>query len=106
MCEHTIDKSIMQHLKDHGLLTNSQYDFRAKHSCERQLLTLVDELLQGVAKGKQYDIAIMDFNKAFDVASHKCLLEKLQYYDIKGACLDWIKDFPKNRSQRVVVDGE
>ena len=42
----------------------------------------------------------MDFSKAFDVVPHKRLLEKLQYYGIKGSCLDW------NRSQRIVVDGE
>ena len=57
-------------------------------------------------KGTQYDLAIMDFSKAFDVVPHKGLLEKLQYYDIKSNCLDWSEDFLKNRSERVVVDGE
>ena len=57
----------MQHLIDYGLLTDSQHGFRAKCFCETQLLTLVDELLQGMAKGKQYYLAIMDFNNFFDV---------------------------------------
>ena len=64
------------------MLTDCQHGFRTKGSCKRQLLTLVDELLQGVAKGNQYDLAIMDFSKAFDVVPHKYLLEKLQYYGI------------------------
>ena len=32
--------------------------------------------------------------------------KKVQYYGIKGPCLDWIKDTLKNRSQRIVIDGE
>ena len=62
--------------------------------------------MQGVAKEKQYSIAMMDFSKPFDAVQHKCCLEKLQYYGIKGPNLDCIEDFLKNRSQRVVVDGE
>ena len=87
------------------VLTDFQYGFRAKHSCETQLLTLVDELLQGVAKRKQYDLAMMDFNKHFDVVPDNVSSEKLQYCGIKGSYLDWNEDFLKNRPQ-VVVDGE
>ena len=65
VCEHIITKSIMQHLEDHGLWTDSKYGFRAKCFCKTQLLTLVDELLQGVATGKECDIVIMDFSKCF-----------------------------------------
>ena len=57
----------MQHPEDHGLLTGSQHGFMEKHSCEAQLVVLVDQLLQGVAKGKQYNIAIIDSSKAFDL---------------------------------------
>lgn len=74
----------MQHLDDHGLLTDSQHGFRAKRSCETQLLSFIDELMRGVAVGKQFDIAIMDFSKAFDIVPHKRLLAKLDYYGIRG----------------------
>ena len=93
----------MQHLEDHGLLTDSQHSFGVKHSCETQLQTLVDGLLHGVAEGKQYDLAMMNFSNAFDVAPYKRLFEKTQYYCIKGPCQDWIENFQKNR---VVVDDE
>ena len=59
-----------------------------------------------MAKTKWYDLGIMDFSKAFDVVPHKHHFEKLQYYGIKGQCLDWIEDFFKNRQQRIAVDGE
>ena len=48
----------------------------------------------------------MGVSKAFVVVPHNGLLEKLQYYGIKGPCLGWNEDFLKNRSQRVIVDSE
>ena len=78
----------MQTLEDYSLLTDSQHGFRTNNSCETQLLTLVDELLQGVTKRKQNDLAIIDFNQTFDVVLQKHLIEKLQYYGIEGQCLD------------------
>ena len=81
-----------------GFLTDSQHHFRAKHSCEPQLLTLVERILQGLVKGWQFELAIIDFTKAFDVVLHKVSLWKLIYYDIKVPCLDWVEDFLKNRS--------
>ena len=61
----------------------------------------MSNILKGVGKGKPFDLAIMDFSKDYDVVPHKHLLKKIQYYGIKASCLDWIKDFMMNRSQRV-----
>ena len=98
VCEHIIAKSIMQHLEDHGLLTDFQHSFRAKRSCKTQLQTLVDELFRGVTNGKQYDIAIMDFSKAFDVVPHKRFPKKAPVLWHKRPMPGWIKDFLKNIS--------
>ena len=81
-------------------------DFGRKRSCETQLLLFVDELVRDMAKGKQTDVAVMDFSKAFDVVQHKRLLSKLQYHGIQGSTWKWIKDFLSDRTQQVVVDGE
>ena len=47
----------------------------------------------------------MDFQKAFDKVPHKRLLEKIKSYGIVGPTLNWIEDFLKNRSQKVMVNG-
>ena len=106
LCEHIIARSIMTHLEDNNLLSDQQHGFRKKRSCESQLLLFVDELVRDLAKGKQTDIAVMDFSKAFDVVPHKRLLYKLRYYGIQGSTLKWIENFLTNRTQQVVVDGE
>ena len=56
--------------------------------------------------GKQTDILIMDFSKAFDKVSHSLLSHKLSHYGIKGRVNIWISRFLENRTQAVIVDGK
>ena len=65
----------------------------------------MDELARSMCDGKQVDVAVMDFSKAFDVVPHKRLLNKLDFYGIRGNALMWIEAFLAGRTQ-VVVDGE
>ena len=51
--------------------------------------------------GKQLDVIILDFSKAFDTVPHSRLLGKL----IKGNLLRWIEEFLVGRTQSVLVDG-
>jgi hypothetical protein len=59
-----------------------------------------------MSSGQQTDIVIMDFSKAFDKVPHSRLLQKLDYYGIRGNSLKWIQSFLTGRQQRVVVDGK
>jgi len=106
LCEHIIAKSIMSHLEGNSILSDFQHGFRAKRSCETQLITFWDEIVKEANSGGQTDVVIMDFSKAFDVVPHTLLLHKLKYLGISGQTLQWIKSFLENRSQKVVVDGE
>ncbi|XP_053383724.1 uncharacterized protein LOC128549954 [Mercenaria mercenaria] len=60
----------MRHFDKYQILTNCQHGFRRKRSCETQVLTLVDELIKSLDKGKQHDLAVLDFSKAFDRVPH------------------------------------
>ena len=75
-------------------------------TCESQLIQFVDELTQSLCHGKQVDVVLMDFSKAFDVVPHKRLSNKLHYYGIRENTSRWIDDFLKDRTQYVVIDGE
>ena len=55
--------------------------------------------------GGYVDVIYCDFRKAFDTAPHKRLINVLQYYSIQDPVLSWIEAFPKDRKQRVLING-
>ena len=103
--EHVVVSNINKHLEKNNILAECQHGFRSKRSCETQLLTFTNEILENLHNGLQTDLIIMDFSKAFDKVPHKRLQHKLSYYGIRENNLQWISNFLSNRTQRVVIDG-
>ena len=110
MLEHIVVSNIMRHPDSHNILNESQHGFRQKRSCETQLLLTTDDLSKNINSGKQVDMAVLDFSKAFDKVSHRRLSAKLDfdlftltYYGIRHHTKQWIDCFLSGRSQKVVV---
>ena len=103
--EHIVASSVAKHFTELDILYDLQHGFREKRSCETQLIMLVDKLAKNMQTGKQTDLIILDFSKAFDKVAHEKLLLKLHQYGIRGDTLNWIKDFLDNRKQTVVING-
>ena len=89
----------MDDLDNQYILNENQHGFRARRSCESQLLMTTNDITKWMNNNIQIDIAILDIAKAFDK-------EKLQYYGTDGTTRIWIDAFLSKRIQRVVVDGE
>jgi hypothetical protein len=70
------------------------------------LLITINDLLKSYDKGKQIDMAILDFSKAFDTVPHKKLLHKLDQYGIRGPVHRWLTNFLTKRKMRVTLEGE
>ena len=94
-----------KHFTELDILYDLQHGFREKRSYETQLIMLVDELAKNMQLGKQTDLILLDFSKAFEKVAHEKLLLKLHQYGIRGDPLNWIKDFLDNRKQTVVING-
>ena len=105
LMEHVLYSSIMSHLCEHQILSEQQYGFRQGHSCETQLINVVEDVQRAFDQQKQVDLIMLDFQKAFDTVPHKRLLHKLKSYGIEGQTLKWISLWLTNRLQRVTVDG-
>ena len=103
--EHIVASSLSRYFTDLNILFELQHGFRERRSCETQLIMLVDELSKNMQMGKQTDLILLDFSKAFDKVAHGKLLQNLHFYGIRGDTLKWIKGFLDNRKQSVVING-
>ena len=59
-----------------------------------------------MTEGKQTDLILLDFSKAFDKDNHQKLLYKLKVHGVQDRTLGWIESFLLGRSQTVVLNGE
>ena len=70
------------------------------------MIQFIDYLTSNLEEGQQTDILIMNFAKAVDKDDHSLLTHKLHRYSIRGEVNTWIKNWLKDRTQSVVVEGE
>ena len=70
--------NLLSHLKKYDILCEQQHGFRAKRSCETQLLSTINDIAVNLDEGKQTDVILLDFSKAFDRNAHMRLCHKLR----------------------------
>ena len=104
--ETLVRDSVMAHLLSYNLLANEQHGFCSKRSCCTQLLEAVHDWAEALDTSDPVDVIYLDYRKAFDSVPHSRLYEKLNKYNINGQIKTWIRDFLKDRKQRVVVNGK
>ena len=59
------------HVDKHSILSDRQHGFRARRSCETQLVTLQHDLASTLDKGVQLDMVFLDFSKAINRVPHR-----------------------------------
>ena len=62
-------------------------------------------LARHLSDGKQVDVVLLNFEKAFNKVPHSRLLYELDYYGGRGKVNNLIKAFLSNRKQQVVLEG-
>jgi hypothetical protein len=87
-------------------LSDCQHGFLNGRSTITQLLDCVGQWTKLLDEGSAVDVIFLDYAKAFDSVPHQRLLQKLEGYGVRGDVLGWIRDFLKDRRQRVVINGE
>ena len=104
--ESILRDAIVLHLSQNNLIRPSQHGFMARKSCVTNLLEYLEELGNLVDKGHAVDIVYLDFAKAFDKVPHRRLIMKCEGLGIRGNVLAWIGEWLRDRSQRVVLNGQ
>ncbi|PIK53838.1 putative RNA-directed DNA polymerase from mobile element jockey-like [Apostichopus japonicus] len=105
LLEHIISSNIMEHFQNNNILSANQHAFRKYHSCETQLVSVINEWASSLDQRKQVDVFILDFEKAFDTVPHELLKSKLYTMGVSHQVLCWVDAFLSDREQSVVVNG-
>ena len=96
---------MVEFLEENQILCDNQHGFRSGRSCLTQLLSHVDDIVQGLSSGVNTGAIYLDFAKAFDKVDHRLLLLKMNKLGFHEIVTKWVESFLSKRQQSVVVDG-
>jgi len=65
------------------------------------VIEMVDRISQAVDSNFYSAGVFIDLSKAFDTLDHKILLQKSEYYGVRGIALQWFASYLENRQQYV-----
>ena len=86
-------------------LNTSSHAYRGNMSTTTTILEILDEIQQGIEDKKITTLLTLDQSAAFDVVSHRLLLDKARLYNIGPDAIKWLQDYLQGRSQYVVLGG-
>jgi hypothetical protein len=99
--ESHVHKTLYKHLCENNLLCVNQSGFRPLHSCQTVLTNISNDFNVAMDQGNMIGCVAADLRKAFDVISHKILLQKLGMYGCDTTCVRWFESYLSCRCQRV-----
>ena len=73
-------------------------------STNNALMPITENIQTQLDKGKYCAGVFVDLKKAFDTVDHNMLLQKLDYYGIRGIANEWSCSYLKKRKQFVSIE--
>ena len=96
---------LIQFLEGKQILHYRQFGLRKDFSTNHAILTLLERIQKALDDGQFACGIFIDLEKAFDTVSHDILLEKLNYYGIRGIANIWFRSYLSDRTQLVSING-
>jgi len=104
LLEKVMYKRLLKFLDTNKVFFDKQFGFRAKHSTDHAILSIVDKIQKAVDKHDFSCGVFLDLSKAFDTVDHKILINKLEYYGVRGVAKSWFTSYLSNRKQCTIVN--
>ena len=95
---------LLKYINDDNLLYKYQFGFQKGKSTHMALIVLIDKISEALEKGDCVVGIFLDFSKVFDTVDHTILLQKLNFYGLKGTILSWFENYLSNRKQNVTYN--
>ena len=103
--ERVISKTLGDYLEETGAMGETQWAFRAGHSC-RDLVALVTATwILRLHAGVKIGVYISDISGAFDRVSSELLLRKLKAAGLHEDIMAFLESYLKTRTSNVIVEG-
>ena len=99
--EKLFDNRLQKFFDKHDIICKSQYGFRPNFSTSHALMELIEEITMAKDNNLKTIGVFIDLKKAFDTLNHNILLNKLEFYGIRGIANSWLKSYLSNRKQFV-----
>lgn len=104
--ERILHNQISAYMDGNNLLSSFQFGFKKGCGTEEAAINVVNGICKGFDDGMKGVAGVFyDFSKAFDLVDHKILLNKLEYYGIRGEALQILNSYLYNRKQYVEING-
>lgn len=58
---------------------------------------MIERITEGIDEGSRVELILCDLSKAFDSVSHQILLQKLEFFGIRGPALLLLTSFLEGR---------
>ena len=90
-------------LENNNVLYDKQFGFRNKDSSNHALIEITEKIREALDKKQFVCNIFIDLQKAFRSVNHDILLDKLNYYGIKGIPNMWFETLLKERYQYTTI---
>lgn len=101
--EDILKNRLVRYFDGMSLFCDQQYGYLKNKSTIQAICDIIDNVIQGFDDWNKTSATLLDLSKAFDCVCHELLMDKLQYYGIRGDSLKLFQSYLADRRQTVVI---
>lgn len=104
VAEKILYKQLQKYVYGNKIIPDTQSGFRSGFSCTTALMTVIDDIIAELDKGRCTVLCLLDFSKAFDTINHDLLTSILHFVGLDDNSIRLLSSYVTNRVQVVGID--